>query len=161
MRGFVFCGLSSMCHKYSLKFAAAQANNLMRKSMKKLTQYTLSTLSILALSTAVSAQNTNSQAVKNSQNSAKNVILLISDGAGMETWNAASYYRHGALGHEVYDKFDVQLFSSTHPLNTSTKPTKNTENSVKFDSSKLWDNQKSDKIYKSKLSSYEIGRAHV
>lgn len=122
--------------------------------MKKLTQYTLSTLSILALSTAVSAQNTNSQAVKNSQNSAKNVILLISDGAGMETWNAASYYRHGALGREVYDKFDVQLFSSTHPLNTSTKPTKTTENSVKFDSSKLWDNQKSDKIYKSKLGSY-------
>ncbi len=32
---------------------------------------------------------------------AKNVILLITDGAGINTWHAASYYRHGALGHEV------------------------------------------------------------
>ncbi|VEI45446.1 alkaline phosphatase [Actinobacillus equuli] len=51
------------------------------------------------------------------------MILLISDGAGINTWKAASYFRHGALGKEVYDKFDVKLFASTYPLNTSTKPT--------------------------------------
>lgn len=55
---------------------------------------------------------------------AKNVILLISDGAGMQTWNAASYYRHGGLGHEVYDDFEVKLFASTHPLSSSKEPTK-------------------------------------
>ncbi len=48
----------------------------------------------------------------------KNVILMITDGTGIETFRAASYFRHGALGHEVYDEFDVQLFMATHPLNT-------------------------------------------
>lgn len=122
--------------------------------MKKLTQFTLSTLSLLAFSGVVSAQSAPAQSVKNAPASAKNVILLISDGAGMETWNAASYYRHGALGHEVYDKFEVQLFAATHPLNTSTKPTKTTDKSVKFDSSKLWDSQKSEKTYQGKLGNY-------
>lgn len=123
--------------------------------MKKLTQYTLSTLAVLAFSSAVSAQEVATQAVKNTQKSAKNVILLISDGAGMQTWNAASYYRHGTLGREVYDKFDMKLFASTHPLNTSKKATKSTENSVKFDSSKLWAVQKSDKVYQGGLGKYD------
>ncbi|QIW16855.1 alkaline phosphatase [Pasteurellaceae bacterium RH1A] len=85
---------------------------------------------------------------------AKNVILLITDGAGINTWHAASYYRHGALGREAYDKFDVQLFASTHPLNTSKKPTKSLEGSVQFDSKSLWDDSKSDLGYKGNLGNY-------
>lgn len=85
---------------------------------------------------------------------AKNVILLISDGAGMHTWNAASYYRHGALGHEVYDQFEVQLFASTHPLNTSTKPTKSQDNAVSFDSKALWNDDTNAKGHKGKLMHY-------
>lgn len=85
---------------------------------------------------------------------AKNVILMISDGAGINTWRAASYYRHGALGKEVYDKFPVQLFVSTHPLNTSKQPTFSNRNAVRFDSKKLWDNKRSDAQYKGEKASY-------
>lgn len=115
--------------------------------MKKLNRLAAATLIALSVSSPILAN----EAAK----PAKNVILLISDGAGMETWNAASYYRHGALGREVYDKFDVKLFSATHPLNTSTKPTKSGQESVKFDSAKLWDTQKSDNTYKGKLGNYD------
>lgn len=85
---------------------------------------------------------------------AKNVILLISDGAGINTWKAASYFRHGALGKEVYDKFDVKLFASTHPLNTSTKPTHSLKNSVKFDPKELWNKEKSSYRHKGNLNNY-------
>ena len=57
------------------------------------------------------------------QPGAKNVILMITDGAGIETFRAASYYRHGRLGHEVYDDFDTQVFAATYPLTTATEPT--------------------------------------
>ncbi len=85
---------------------------------------------------------------------AKNVILLIADGAGIETWRAASYYRHGALGHEVYDAFDTKLFMSTYPLNSSTTPTKSTEGAVTFDAARLWSKEPSTKTFEGKLTKY-------
>lgn len=95
------------------------------------------------------AQSTTTDGAK-----AKNVILLISDGAGINTWKAASYFRHGALGKEVYDQFDVKLFASTHPLNTSTKPTHSSKNSVKFDPKELWNKDKSSYQHKGNLNNY-------
>ncbi|QTF08789.1 alkaline phosphatase [Brenneria izadpanahii] len=85
---------------------------------------------------------------------AKNVILLITDGAGINTWHAASYYRHGALGHEVYDDFDVKLFASTHPLNTSNVPTHTEKGAVTFEASKIWTKDKSDAIFEGSLGNY-------
>ncbi len=85
---------------------------------------------------------------------AKNVILMITDGAGIETWRAASYYRHGALGHEVYDGFETKLFSSTHPLNTSIKPTKSADGTVTFEASRLWDKTSSTATFEGKLGNY-------
>lgn len=85
---------------------------------------------------------------------AKNVILLISDGAGINTWHAASYYRHGALGHEVYDDFDVKLFASTYPLNTSNVPTRTMDKSVTFDADKIWSKDKVDSTFQGSLGKY-------
>lgn len=85
---------------------------------------------------------------------AKNVILLITDGAGINTWRAASYYRHGALGHEVYDDFDVKAFMSTYPLNTSNTPTKTNDGSVTFNASELWDAAPSNEVFKGSLGNY-------
>ncbi|MFT8210920.1 MAG: hypothetical protein ACMZI0_10685 [Symbiopectobacterium sp.] len=75
------------------------------------------------------------------------MILLISDGAGINTWHAVSYYRHGALGHEVYDDFDVKLFASTYPLNTSNVPTRTMDKSVTFDADKIWNKDKVDSTF--------------
>lgn len=85
---------------------------------------------------------------------AKNVILLVSDGAGLNTWKAASYFRHGALGKEVYDRFDVQLFASTHPLNTSTKATHTNQGRVEFDPAELWNKQATEQVFEGKKAKY-------
>ena len=56
---------------------------------------------------------------------AKNVILMIADGGGYNTWLAASLYQ-GKLGKQVYDQPGWQRFAcSTYPLNLSKKPTGN------------------------------------
>lgn len=70
--------------------------------------------------------------------SARNVILMISDGASPATWDAASYYRHGALGREAYDDFDAQSHMSTFPLTTSTTPTYTAEGTLSYDPARAW-----------------------
>lgn len=85
---------------------------------------------------------------------AKNVIVMISDGAGINTWHAASYYRHGGLGHEVYDGFETKLFMSTYPLNTNKEPTGTDEGSVKFDSAAIWDAAPVDTVFKGTIGDY-------
>ena len=47
----------------------------------------------------------------------KNVILMISDGAGYNAFHAASYYEHGRLGEQPYDKFPVHFGCTTFMLN--------------------------------------------
>ncbi|MCS2609919.1 alkaline phosphatase [Halomonas dongshanensis] len=86
---------------------------------------------------------------------AKNVILMITDGTGIESFHAASYFRHGALGHEVYDDFDVQLFSATHPLNTSNEPTHSDEGRVTFDPAELWNATPADTVFEGSLGNYK------
>ena len=85
---------------------------------------------------------------------AKNVILLITDGAGMETWNAASFYEFGTLGRQAYDAFDVKLFMATHPLNTSNTPTMTEEAEVEFDPAALWASDASDAVFEGSLNNY-------
>ncbi|GHC68378.1 alkaline phosphatase [Limoniibacter endophyticus] len=104
----------------------------------------------LALSTALTGA-----AFAQEGSNAKNVILLITDGAGINTWRAASYYRRGALGHEVYDDFDVKLFSSTHPLNMSNTPTKSDEDKVTFNPAELWKADKVDTTFEGSLGKYD------
>ena len=52
----------------------------------------------------------------------KNVILMISDGAGFNAFEAASYYQHGQLGQQVYDSFDVKIACTTYKLKSNGKP---------------------------------------
>jgi alkaline phosphatase len=44
---------------------------------------------------------------------AKNIILMVSDGAGYNAFDACSYYQYGQLGMQVYDEFPVRL-ACTH-----------------------------------------------
>ena len=48
---------------------------------------------------------------------ARNIILMISDGAGFNAFKCASYFEHGRLGRQPYDAFDVKLACSTFMLN--------------------------------------------
>ncbi len=86
---------------------------------------------------------------------ARNVILMITDGTGIESFRAASYYRFGKLGHEVYDDFDVQVFTSTHPLNGSSEPTNSDEGTITFDPAQVWNDQAVDTVFEGSLGNYE------
>ncbi len=72
------------------------------------------------------------------QGAVRNVILMISDGAGFHTWNAASFYRHGAIGMEIYDGFPVRTLMTTHPLNTERAPTGDMTPKVAYDPAQAW-----------------------
>jgi len=58
---------------------------------------------------------------------AKNVILMVADGAGFNMFNSASYYQHGELGHQVYDNFPVKLGCTTYSVNVGG-----------YDTGKIW-----------------------
>ncbi len=70
---------------------------------------------------------------------AKNVILMISDGASWGTWDMASYWEYGQKGMQPYDNFSVKLGMTTTPLNTSTSPTNNNTPTVFYDPALAWD----------------------
>ncbi len=53
---------------------------------------------------------------------AKNVILMISDGAGFNAFAAASYYEYGALGKQPYDKFPAKLACTTYMIGADGRP---------------------------------------
>lgn len=72
------------------------------------------------------------------QGAARNVILMISDGAGFHTWTAASLFRHGRPGAEVFDAFPVRTLMSTHPLNTARAPTGTMTPQVGHDPAAAW-----------------------
>lgn len=85
---------------------------------------------------------------------ARNVIVFITDGAGIESFRAASYYRFGHIGQEVYDRFDVRIFAATYPLNTSNTPTLTNEGSVSFNPAELWDTTPTDTVFERPEGSY-------
>jgi alkaline phosphatase len=70
---------------------------------------------------------------------AKNVILMVTDGASWGTWDMASYWEYGALGQQPYDSFPVKLGMTTTPLNTSNTPTGTGIPQVSYDPAKAWD----------------------
>jgi len=72
---------------------------------------------------------------------AKNVILMIADGSGHNTWLAASLYQ-AKLGKQAYDQPGWQRFACcTYPLSLSQKPTGNETQDPKliYDPRKAWD----------------------
>lgn len=72
---------------------------------------------------------------------AKNVIIMISDGAGQNTWLAASMYQ-GHVGKQVYDQAGwLRLSCSTYPLDRAHYPAGANvqEPALVYDPAKAWD----------------------
>lgn len=70
---------------------------------------------------------------------ARNVLLFISDGASWGSWDLASHFQHGRKGQQPYDRFDVRLGMSTHPLNTARQPSGDDKPRVAYDPAQAWD----------------------
>jgi len=71
---------------------------------------------------------------------AKNIIIMVSDGAGYNTWIATSIYQ-GKLGKQVYDgPYWTRLASTTYPLSVADKPGGTNEQNPKlvYDPAKFW-----------------------
>lgn len=71
----------------------------------------------------------------------KNVILMIADGAGFNTFNAADYYQYGQVGSQPYESGSwAKTAVTTYPLNTSTTPlgTGAQNANVVYDPAKVW-----------------------
>ncbi len=63
-------------------------------------------------------------AIEGEARKAKNVIIMISDGGGFNTYHAATLYRHGRLGCEVYDRPEWSQYASrTASLNLASGST--------------------------------------
>lgn len=69
----------------------------------------------------------------------RHVMLFIADGASWGTWQMASYFEHGALGRQPYDRFEVRLGVTTMPLNTAHQPTMDERPKVAYDPAAAWD----------------------
>ena len=74
---------------------------------------------------------------------AKNVILMISDGGGHNTWIAASMFQ-GKLGSQIYDRDGWQRMScTTYPLNTLKIPNHDSRQNplLVYDPLRAWDSK--------------------
>lgn len=72
---------------------------------------------------------------------AKNVIIMISDGGGYNTWAAASMYQ-GKLGGQVYDRPGwLRISCATYPLNQTNSPSGDDKQDEKlvYNPKKAWD----------------------
>lgn len=70
---------------------------------------------------------------------AKNVILMIADGASWGTWDLASHWEYGERGRQPYDGFPVKLGMTSFPLNTAEGPTGDNDTQVGYDPKRAWD----------------------
>lgn len=70
---------------------------------------------------------------------AKNVIVMVTDGASWGTWDMASYWEYGELGQQPFDSFPVKLGMTTTPLNTARTPQFSGVPQVDYDWTQAWD----------------------
>lgn len=84
---------------------------------------------------------------------AKNVILMVTDGASDGAWDIAAYWQHGQLANSVepYSLIDTRYAMTTFPLYSGSDPhdrcdEENGKPQVSYDASKAWDDSHSDSL---------------
>ena len=101
---------------------------------------------------------------------AKNVILMISDGASYNAWEMAANWQKGAKANELdeYRNLNVRLGMTTFPLNTSNAPTNSDKPTISYDASKAWvtteesgDDAYDKTKYATKIAGYRYLRKNV
>lgn len=107
---------------------ALKASILLRKR-----HLALCILSVVSMVAAVSSVATAAE-VK-----AKNVIVMINDGAGWGAWDATAYWQYGSREQTPYAGFPIKYAMTTYPLNTAKKATHNASSLVNYDPQKAWD----------------------
>lgn len=75
---------------------------------------------------------------------ARNVIVMINDGAGWGTWDAAAYWQYGSREGTPYADFPVKYAMTTYPLNNEDGPTGDDESLVNYDAGRAWESDPHD-----------------
>lgn len=110
-----------------------QSNELKASILLGKRHLALCILSIVSMVAAVSSVATAAE-VK-----AKNVIVMINDGAGWGAWDATAYWQYGSREQTPYAEFPIKYAMTTYPLNTAKKATHNASSLVNYDPQKAWD----------------------
>lgn len=96
--------------------------------------------SLLLLATALAAcQSAPSTRSGATSNAPKNIIVMINDGAGWGTWDAAAYWQYGSREGAPYADFPQHFGVTTFPLNSSSQPTGEANQSISYDPARAWD----------------------
>lgn len=69
----------------------------------------------------------------------RNIIVMINDGAGWGTWDAAAYWQYGSREGAPYADFPERYGVTTYPLNTSNQPTGDDDQTIRYDPVQAWD----------------------
>lgn len=93
----------------------------------------LLTSALVACQSAPSARSTAATAAP------KNIIVMINDGAGWGTWDAAAYWQYGSREGTPYADFPQRFGVSTFPLNSSGQPTGENTQSIGYEPARAWD----------------------
>jgi alkaline phosphatase len=75
-----------------------------------------------SFATAAEPQEDSANQFKKGGPKLKNLIILISDGAGYNQVDAASYYQYGRTGRQVYERFPTRVAMSHYMYNSKTPP---------------------------------------
>jgi alkaline phosphatase len=70
---------------------------------------------------------------------ARNIIVMINDGAGWGTWDAAAYWQYGSREGAPYADFPQRYGVTTYPLNSSGQPTGEQTQSISYEPARAWD----------------------
>ncbi len=97
--------------------------------------------SILAVLATLSGcqPNLRADAVPVAEARPHNVIVMINDGAGCGTWDAAAYWQYGSREGAPYADFPQRLAVTTFPLNASSQPTRDSAQTLGYDAARAWD----------------------
>lgn len=96
--------------------------------------------SLLLLTTALAAcQSAPSARPTAGASAPKNIIVMINDGAGWGTWDAAAYWQYGSREGTPYADFPQRFGVTTFPLNSSSQPTGEANQSIRYDPARAWD----------------------
>ncbi|UCZ57318.1 alkaline phosphatase [Desulfurispirillum indicum] len=90
-------------------------------------------------SSSSSSSNDNLPDDENSPSSAKNIILMITDGASFGTWDAAGLFQYGSSTGAVYFEPEFRKYlMTTYAMNTSATPTGGNEQEIGYDPDQAW-----------------------
>ncbi|WP_345827488.1 alkaline phosphatase [Erwinia sp. HDF1-3R] len=97
------------------------------------------TLTPLLFSALALAATSSVTAAEIPMTKAKNVIIMINDGAGWGTWDATAYWQYGSREKTPYAGFPIKYAMTTYPLNPSKQATFTADSLVNYDPLKAWE----------------------